>query len=171
MRDAGFECISIVGRDRAKRGIANNPNTKKNASPLTITSSLQLAYNAIRNPDTYLDPYLSNSDLPPIITYDAFYYTQSGQKWFLKDDELFLFGRTPRAFPIVEPQQGRLLQFNSLGYYGIGTCQNQTTPGDIIKINIHDDAKPDRVEVVSDSMSGSVIQDPESVVVVSKLFG
>ncbi|MGK7899078.1 MAG: hypothetical protein AB4372_37040 [Xenococcus sp. (in: cyanobacteria)] len=171
LRDAGYAAESMVSRDRVKRGLANNPNTKESASHLTVTSSLELAYNKIRNPDKYLDPYLSSSELPPLITYDAFTFTQKEQKWYLEDDELFVFGRTPRKYPIIHPQQGRLLTFNSLGYFGIGECQNQTTAGDVIKLKVHDDGKPDYVEVISDSMSGPVIQDPEAVVVVKKLFG
>lgn len=170
LRDSGYECESIVCRDRPKRALANNPNTKENASSLTVTTSLQLAYNRIQNPDTYLDPFMSNADLPPIVTYDGYYYTQSGQKHFLEDTELIFFGRTPRIYPLSDPEQGRLLQFNNLGYYGIGTCQNRSSPGDVIKIKIIDDDKPDKIEVIADSTSSPIIQDPEAIVVVSNVF-
>ena len=172
LRDTyGYETMMIVSRSKVKRDIAKNGSAKDYMSQLTVTSSLNLARTLTTNQNSsFIDEILGANDMPMWVTYDGYYRDETGQKFFLKDDELYFLARTPRDNPFLTDDPSRLFEFNRIGYYGIGKCQNQTTPGDILKIQVHDDGKPDYLLGLVDSRSSPVITSPEAICVIKNLY-
>ncbi len=170
LRASGYELQDIICRDSVALDMEGNEQVKERDSNLRVTTSLDLAYNRLLDTEGTVNRVLGRSGYTTITTYDLDYWDQTGQKFFIPDDVMIFIGRTPRVFPITNPNSGRLLTFNSLGYYGIGTCQNQTSPGDVIKVNLYDQGKPDYLETIADSTGLPVIQEIEAIVVVSNLY-
>lgn len=163
--DKGIEINRIVASSNVVSILLRNRRVAERSSPTIVTVGS----------NTYIDPLdvaslnakLRAMGLPGIEVYNGRYYDEEGAAHrFLPTDRMCFFGSTGRI-ETVEPVAGDPFYLeDTLGYMAVGRAAGQSGPGRRIRVEAKDD-KPPRIDTQAWQTSLPVIQDPESIFVLS----
>lgn len=112
-----------------------------------------------------LDAALGDEGLPPFTEYNQGYNTETQFINYVPKDAIVIIAETPRMEELIVPDGEDLLLFNTLGYYGVGRCQGQSSVGDVIKL-FHKEDKPVRIEGQAEGVGFSVVTESKAIFVI-----
>lgn len=117
--------------------------------------------------DVKLAALLQNNGIPPLEVYDDIYYTTTGSGYFFPRGTVVYFCRTQEPVVVDRGDLQPIVLPDAIGFTGIGRASGQSGAGRVIKVKVIDDEKPPRVKAEGWQVSAPVIEDPESVAVMS----
>lgn len=104
--------------------------------------------------------------LPPFVSYDLTYKTQSSYGRFLKDDVMVFVCETGQDEVVQVPDSDDEILPHTLGYYGIGRPAGQSTSGRTTWLESYS-SKPPRIEGQAWQTGLPVIVEPEALAVIT----
>lgn len=110
-----------------------------------------------------LNQTMRDEGYPGFTEYNEGYNTEEEFFSYLPNHTVTIIASTERMEETIVPDGKDLLIPSTLGYYGVGTCQGQTEPGDVVKIFPKED-KPVRVEAQGEGVGFPVPLETKAIV-------
>lgn len=161
----------IINRRGVSSKLKKNANIRENLGNLIVDRTAGTLQSKRGNVtperlNLYLD---AEYNAPAIEHYDLKYRTETGEGYFIPDDVMIFIAETPREQSIVDEMGTgeELLLFDVLGYYGVGTPQAQSSPGDKLVVEGQSEKKPAYISGQSYGTGLPVILEPEAIVVIT----
>lgn len=115
-----------------------------------------------------LNAFLGKDDLPPIISYNLQYRTQTDTEFFLKRDVMVGFALTGRDVSIDRGDDEALVLLDTVGYVGVGRTAGEERSGRAGSVEFFSN-KPPRAEFEGWQTSFPVNMDPEAIAVITSI--
>ena len=155
--------IRFMGcRTSTARLLQSNEQVNRLVTPnINIQPNLQTSLTAL---SLYLNQQRPDDNIPPIITYDRRYHTQTKTEYFMPTSDFLIVCDSDRSFEIERGiGEETFIVDRALGYIGIGTPESQFMPGDVINVLLHDKKKPTYIEAEQYGCGAPVLQEYENV--------
>lgn len=116
--------------------------------------------------DSQVSAILGEKGIPAPTYYDEIYHTELGTEYFFPRDAIVLIAQTPRREEISRANGEDLLIRNTLGYYAVGRCQGEATPGNIAYVKSYTSEIPKRLEAEGAGTGLAALLDSNAIVVI-----
>lgn len=168
LRTKGYEVNRIITSSQVVTTMCANAKIQQRVGSLMVfNNNGTLSTFQSTASRAQLNSRLAQDNLPPLETYDAFYYTQDGTARFMPVDCMVMVATTGRQEELVFDQtQEQLAVENVLGYTAIGRAVGEMNPGRVIRAWPFNN-KPPRVEAEGWQASLPVILEPEAIATIT----
>lgn len=147
--------------------LAGNAKVQARAGRILVSTGGQIQGGAGRATLGQINAALREDGLPVIELYDLQYRTSTSTGRFMPNSVLCLFGATGQQAEIDLGDTSVVLD-NVLGYAAVGRPAGQSDPGRFIRAEAKED-KPPRIEAEGWQTVLPVVQEPESMAVISSI--
>lgn len=148
-------------RTTTARILQSNEQVNRLITPnINIQPNLQASLQTL---SLYLTQQRPEENIPPILTYDRTYNTQTKTEYFMPTSDFLIVCNSDRQAEIQQGLEEPLFMDKVLGYVGIGTPESQFMPGDVLNVQLHDKMKPTYIEAEQYGCGAPVLQEYEAI--------
>jgi len=168
LQGKGYRAKRFITSLTVRNKMLGNDKIRNRVGSIQIASGSVVGFPGRVTPGA-LNQIMLDNEMPGIETYDLQYRTQSTTGWFLKRTVFVIIAETDRTIDLDLGDNQILPIQNTLGYYGIGTAQGESTPGRISHVKAITDEKPYRLQGQAWQAGLPVVLEPEAIYVITGL--